>query len=141
MRIALATVSGFSTGAAVDQRRGALGLEAEHPRRRAGLLEALPVGGDVAGVADRDAQRVELAELLDDLERRGLLALEPERVDRVDERDRVARRELAHELSAWSKLPRSAITRAPCISAWASLPVAILPSGTITAPRSPARAA
>ena len=43
--------------------------------------------------------------------------------------------------SASSKLPRSAITRAPCISAWASLPVAILPSGTITAPRSPARAA
>ena len=43
--------------------------------------------------------------------------------------------------SAWSKLPRSAITRAPCISAWASLPVAILPSGTITAPISPARAA
>ena len=43
--------------------------------------------------------------------------------------------------SASSKLPRSAITRAPCISAWASLPVAILPSGTITAPRNPARAA
>ena len=43
--------------------------------------------------------------------------------------------------SASSKLPRSATTRAPCISAWASLPVAILPSGTITAPVSPARAA
>ena len=43
--------------------------------------------------------------------------------------------------SASSKLPRRATTRAPCISAWASLPVAILPSGTITAPRSPARAA
>ena len=41
---------------------------------------------------------------------------------------------------ASSKLPRSATTRAPCISAWASLPVAILPSGTITAPRSPALA-
>jgi hypothetical protein len=33
------------------------------------------------------------------------------------------------------------MTRAPCISAWASLPIAILPSGTITAPRSPAFAA
>ena len=43
--------------------------------------------------------------------------------------------------SAWSKLPRRAITRAPCISAWASLPIAIFPSGTITAPRRPARAA
>ena len=44
-------------------------------------------------------------------------------------------------VSASSKLPRSATTRAPCISAWASLPVAILPSGTITAPFSPPRAA
>ena len=44
-------------------------------------------------------------------------------------------------LSASSKLPLSATTRAPCISAWASLPAAILPSGTITAPRRPARAA
>ena len=44
-------------------------------------------------------------------------------------------------VSATSKLPLSAITRAPCISAWASLPVAILPSGTITAQRRPARAA
>ncbi len=43
--------------------------------------------------------------------------------------------------SASSKLPRRATTRAPCISAWASLPVAILPSGTITAQRRPARAA
>ena len=43
--------------------------------------------------------------------------------------------------SAWSKLPRSAMTRAPCISAWASLPAAILPSGTMTAPPMPARAA
>ncbi len=43
--------------------------------------------------------------------------------------------------SASSKFPRRAITRAPWISAWASLPIAILPSGTITAPRIPARAA
>src|SRR5215207_9480990 len=43
--------------------------------------------------------------------------------------------------SASSKLPRSATTRAPCISAWASLPVAILPSGTMTAPVRPPRAA
>jgi hypothetical protein len=43
--------------------------------------------------------------------------------------------------SASSKLPRSTITRAPCINACASLPVAILPSGTSTAQRIPARAA
>ena len=53
----------------------------------------------------------------------------------------MALRELANDLSAWSKLPRRAMTRAPCISAWASLPIAILPSGTMTAPRMPARAA
>ena len=43
--------------------------------------------------------------------------------------------------SAWSKFPRSATTRAPCMSACASLPAAILPSGTSTAPRRPPRAA
>src|SRR5215216_4873645 len=42
---------------------------------------------------------------------------------------------------ASSKFPRSATTRAPCIKACASLPVAILPSGTITAPRKAPRAA
>ena len=79
------------------QRRGALGLEAEQPRRGAHLLEALPVRGDVARVADRDAERVELAERVEHLERGRLLALQAERVDAVDERDRVALDELAHE--------------------------------------------
>ncbi len=44
-------------------------------------------------------------------------------------------------VSAWSKLPFSEITRAPCMSVWAILPWAILPSGTITAHVMPARAA
>ena len=82
---------------AEHERRGALGLEAEQPRRDAVLDEALVVGGDVARVADGDAERVELAELLDDLERRGLLALEAVLVDGVDERDRLAVGERAHE--------------------------------------------
>src|SRR5437016_11556 len=43
--------------------------------------------------------------------------------------------------SAWSKFPASEITRAPWISVCASLPCAILPSGTITAQVMPARAA
>ena len=43
--------------------------------------------------------------------------------------------------SAWSKLPASEITRAPCTSVCAILPCAILPSGTITAQVMPARAA
>ena len=42
---------------------------------------------------------------------------------------------------AWSKFPSRAITLAPCMRACASLPIAIFPSGTITAPRRPARAA
>ena len=43
----------------------------EHPRRAAGLLEALPVGGDVARVADGDAVHVgRVAEDVDDLEGR-----------------------------------------------------------------------
>ena len=42
---------------------------------------------------------------------------------------------------ASSKLPSRASTRAPCASAWASLPAAILPSGMTTAAVSPARAA
>ena len=60
MRIALAIVSGFATGCAVRPAA---------PRPRPGsrtcrgrdvhLAEALPVRGDVAGVADRDAERVE----------------------------------------------------------------------------------
>ena len=44
-------------------------------------------------------------------------------------------------VSAWSKLPASEITRAPCTSVCAILPCAILPSGTITAQVIPARAA
>ena len=142
IRIALAIVSGCSTGAPAHQRRGSLGLEAEHPRSRPGLVEPAPVRGDVAGVADRDAERVELPlERLRDLERGRLLPLDPELVDRVDQRHRVAAGELTDELQRPSKFPRSAITRAPCTSAWASFPVAIFPSGTITAHRSPPRAA
>ena len=57
---------------------------------------ALPVGRDVAGVADRqhvDVGRV--AERVDDLERRRLLALDAGRVDRVDQLDGVGLGELA----------------------------------------------
>src|SRR5439155_27069713 len=81
------------------QRRRALGLEAPQPRRRAELAEAAPVGGDVAGVADRDAQRLEASfKRLVDLERSRLLAFDTKLVDRVDEHDRVRARELAYEL-------------------------------------------
>ena len=86
------------------------------------MLPALPTG--IASASGR------LAELLDDLERGRLLALDPVGVDRVDELDRVlARRARGRSAAHRRSCPRSAITRAPCISAWASLPIAILPSG------------
>ena len=53
------------------------------------MLPALPTG--IASAAGR------LAQLVDHLERGGLLALDPVRVDRVDELDRVLLRELADE--------------------------------------------
>ena len=69
----------------------------EHPRRRrddarprAYSRKPGPVGADVAGVADRDGEDVgRPAEVVADLERAGLLALESERVDRVHEGDRM----------------------------------------------------
>ena len=68
------------------------------------------------------------AERVADLERPRLLALEPERVHGVDERDRVLVREArGSSSSAWSKLPSISRTRAPWISVCASLPTATLP--------------
>src|SRR5262249_35669105 len=81
---------GGGDGLAAHQRRRALGLEAVEDRGGAGLLEAAPVCGDVAGVADRDRQRAgRLPQLLDHLEGGGLLAFYPVRIDRVDQLDRV----------------------------------------------------
>ena len=70
---------------AAHDRGGAVGLEAPHDRgaRRDGvgalgvLAVALPVGGDVARVADgQDVDVGSVAQRVDDLERRGLLALD-----------------------------------------------------------------
>ena len=78
------------------ERRRAGRLEAPHPRSvaddagRGVLAEALPVGADVAGIADRDGQDLRRpAQVVADLEGSRLLALEAERVDRVDQGDRV----------------------------------------------------
>ena len=43
-------------------------------------------------------------------------------------------------LSAWSKLPSMATTRAPAMSAWSSLPIAIWPFGRTTMTSIPAAA-
>ena len=89
------------------QRRRALGLETTHHGQLRGaaefgvLLVAHPVGGDVAGVADGQQVVVgSVAEEVADLERRGLLALEAHRVDRVDQRDRVVLRQPARDVEA-----------------------------------------
>ena len=107
IRIAVALVSGSGNGSPVDQRRRALGLEAvdlRQPGRQpeVGVLGvAEPVRGDVAGVADRQQVVVGgVAEEVDDLERRGLLALEPDRVDRVDQGDREVPGQLLGEAEA-----------------------------------------
>ena len=96
MRMAVAIVSGLLDRVAQHDRRGAGRLEAEHPRLRVdaarGLVsvEAGPVGGDVAGVADGDGQDVgRPAEVVADLEGGRRLAVDPVRVDVVDQRDRV----------------------------------------------------
>src|SRR5512135_1396719 len=73
------------------------GLRAEHPGTAAAVLDVPPpVRGDVAGVADRQAVHVGRgAEGVDDLERGGLLPLDAQRVDRVDQRHRVVQGEVA----------------------------------------------
>src|ERR671936_2452554 len=52
------------------------------------LAETFPVGGDISGIAHRDVElRRRPTQLLDDLERRRLLSLDAEGVDRIDERN------------------------------------------------------
>ena len=67
-----------------------------------GVLDvAPPVRRDVAGVADGQAVHVGgVAEHVEDLERRGLLALDAERVDAVDERDGVVLGQVAAQVEA-----------------------------------------
>ena len=58
--------------------------------RLAVLLKPLPIGGDVAGVADGDKEVVgSVAQGVDDLKGGALLPLDPVGIDRVDQRDRV----------------------------------------------------
>ena len=90
------------------------------------MLPALPTGQhvDVRGVAEG----------VDDLERRALLALDPRRVDGVDQGDRVVVGQLAGERAGSRRsCPSTCSSWAPCATACASLPIAILPAGTSTA--------
>ena len=108
IRIAVAMVSGSSTGcpstigAAPAAWKPHISGGASPARAGAEsccvLLVTLPVCGDVAGVADGQAVDVgSVAEGVDDLEGRRLLALDAGRVHRVDELDRVGLGELAGE--------------------------------------------
>ena len=59
---------------------------------------ALPVGGDVAGVADgQDVEVGRVAEDIDDLEGGGLLALDAEGIDGIDDGDGLGLADLADE--------------------------------------------
>ena len=111
MRIAVAMVSGSVDGVPEHDRSRAGRLETPHlraagwPRRRArprgrcrrGVLAvALPVGRDVAGVADRQQWMSGASPSASTTSKaRGLLALDAGRVDRVDQLDGVGLGELA----------------------------------------------
>src|SRR5947207_301546 len=80
----------------MDQRSRTGRLEPEHRGRRRDaarrrvFAEPRPIGADIARVADRDREDIRRpAEVVANLERTGLLALEPERVDRIDEGHRM----------------------------------------------------
>src|SRR2546426_679934 len=80
---------GLGDRCARDERRRAGRLEPEHDRTaRPELAEAAPVGADVAGIAHGKGDGVwDLPQRFGDLERGGLLPLDPMRVDAVQERD------------------------------------------------------
>src|SRR5207248_3325192 len=80
--------------AALHNGGGPGGLESKHARQsvrffgRVIFLVAFPVGGDVAGVADRQEMKVgRIAELIADLESGGFLAFDADGIDAVDHFD------------------------------------------------------
>ena len=139
--IADATVSGFSTGAPCTSgaapsawKPNSFGATSysRNPRHQAVMLPALPTGMHRTSGGSPSWSQTSNAAVFWPSSRYSLTEL----TSAIGWRDAKSRT----SASAWSKFPRSATTRAPCISACASLPVAIFPSGTITAQRSPPRA-
>src|SRR5437763_9949803 len=99
-------------GLAVHQGSRSLRLPSEHPwpavRAAVHLVFeiALPVGADVQGVPDGDAVRVgRLSQRVDHLEGGGLLPFDPERVDRVDDRDPAALGQLSDHAEGVVEVP------------------------------------
>ena len=135
---------------AEHERRGALRLEAPHPRQRVdapgGLpgAEAHPVGADVArrcrpgsrgtsGARPRSSQTSNAAVFWPS-SRYGLTEFTSViGCSSCSASSRTIR-------SAASKLPSTARTRAPAAWAWSSFPAAILPAGSTTTTSSPAAA-
>ena len=127
-------------GRAPDERRRSLRLVAVQPRRHlvpqpfhhAVTLPALPTGMQSTSGASPSSSHTSKAPVFWPSMRRSLTEHERDRMlpcQLADERQRLV------EVAAQGDHARAVHER------WASLPVAILPSGTITAPRSPARAA
>ena len=88
--------------------RGSVHLEGAGDTGLAVLAVSHPVGGDVARVADRQRQDVRRpAEVVTDLEGRGLLALQAVRVERVHEGDGVVPllRQVEHQLQRPVEVP------------------------------------
>ena len=91
---------------------GSRSLDAEHPGQlvtAAEILEflvALPVGGDVPGVADgEDVDVGRVAELLNDLEGRRLLTLDAVGIDRIDDGEVAGLAQFTDEAQGVVKVP------------------------------------
>jgi hypothetical protein len=130
------------------ERSRSCGLPSQHawPFRRqpvVGVLGvALPVGSDVARVADRDAVHVgRVAERVADLERRGLLPSMRNGLIELTTVTPPALAELAHDVERVVEAAAHGTTLAPWMSACASLPERDVPVGMMTAAIMPARAA
>ena len=112
IRIAVAIVSGFSTG---WPRTMGAAPAAWKPSMRGSLLDrpavlvlevTTPVRRDIPGVAHRDAVHVwRVAQDVDDLEGARLLSLYPLRVDRIDDRDRRVVGEVADDGEQLVEIP------------------------------------
>jgi len=106
------------------------------------LLIAFPIRRNVAGIADGQEMEVRGAsERIADFEGGGLLAFDAVGLMELTiwmlERSPISRT----MCKASSKFPRKAITVAPSIMAWVSLPMAMAPLGRSTTHLMPARAA
>ena len=136
MRIAVAIVAGLATGSPSTIGAAPAAWKPHIRGRRRGdavggvLAVALPVRGDVAGVADRQAVHVGRAPSASTISNAAVFWPSMRNgLTRVDQRDRVVSASSRASVRQSSKLPSICTSFAPCISACASLPSAILTVG------------